>query len=265
MDYFLIATGILTTIIIIVWTGLRINPKAFEFPGLAQSETRFLTLPEGLPEPVERFFKTIYKERIPVVETVVITGRGRIRPFGVWLPSRFIFIHKAGKDYRHYIEATFFGIPFLKVNEGYIDGVSFFESPMGTYTNDPNTNQAANLALWAEGAWFPSLWIGDVRARWQAVDQTTAILFVPFENEIDNFIVRFDPESGLIQMMEAMRYKGRGKPSKVLWITNEVRHPGQPAVSYATWLDDGKPWAAFIPEEIRFNLDVDSTIQRRGK
>jgi hypothetical protein len=40
---------------------------------------------------------------------------------------------------------------------------------------------------------------------------------------------------------------------------------GQPRVSYATWLDQGQPWASFTLEEIQLNLDVSEYIQARGK
>jgi len=52
---------------------------------------------------------------------------------------------------------------------------------MGTYSNDPNTNQGANLALWAEGGWFPSIWLTDTRVTWEGLDDNTALLRVPYE------------------------------------------------------------------------------------
>lgn len=65
--------------------------------------------------------------------------------------------------------------------------------------------------------------------------------------------------------MEAMRFKRPQDTAKVLWITNEVpARGGKPAVSYATWLDAGKPWASFVVEEIRFNADVSEYIRARG-
>jgi hypothetical protein len=176
---FIILLGV-ALLFFVLWLGLRVQPRAFSMPGLAKSELKTIPLPAGLPAPVERFYRTVYGDQIPVIDTVVLVGRGRMRPFGIWLPARFVMVHNTGRDYRHYFEATFFGIPFLRVNEGYLDGKSFFESPMGTYYDDPNTNQGANLALWAEGGWGPALWITDPRARWQAVDDRTAILFVPF-------------------------------------------------------------------------------------
>jgi hypothetical protein len=201
---------------------------------------------------------------VPLIETAALSGTGRMRPFGLWLPARFIMVHNPGRDYRHYFEATFFGLPFLKVNEGYIDGKSFFESPMGTYSDDPNTNQGANLALWAEGAWFPALWVTNPRLRWAAVDERTAILYVPFEQGEESFVVRFNPHTGLVDLMEAMRYRQPKDQNKILWLTHEERREGKPPVSYATWLDQGKPWAEFKIDVIEFNRDVSEYIRARG-
>ena len=264
MKKVLIILAILAVIILVLWLGFQIKPQHFKALAQPQPEMETMEIPQGLPKPVENFYRSVYGEKAPIINSLVIIGHGRVRQFGIWLPTRFAMIHNAGKDYRHYFEATFFGIPVLKINEGYIDGQSFFESPMGTYYNDANSNQGANLALWAEGAWFPSLWISDPRAHWQAIDDTTAALFVPYEKSEENFIVRFNPQSGLIDLMEVMRYRSPGDTDKVLWLTNEVKLADGSAVSYATWLDDGKPWAEFVIDDVRFNLDVSDLIRARG-
>jgi hypothetical protein len=270
MNPILIVLIILVVLGIVGWLGLRVKPRAFSNPTLVHHETQTVPLPGGLPAPVERFYRIVYGDRIPVIDSAVIIGRGRMRPFGIWLPARFVFVHLAGQAYRHYFEATFFGLPLLKVNEGYIDGASFFESPMGTYSDDPNTNQGANLALWSEAGWFPALWVTAANVRWETMDDHTALLFVPFENQAENFVVRFNPKTGLINSMEAMRYRdpGEGK-DKLLWITrNEKRNPipGTKigAVASATWLDQGKPWAIFALEEMECNIEVKEYIRARG-
>ena len=163
------------------------------------------------------------------------------------------------------------GLPFLRVNEGIVDGASFFESPMGNSRDDPNTNQGANLALWAEAGWFPSILATDPRVRWQAIDERTALLFVPYGDETENFVVRFNPDSGLIDTMEARRFReaGEGKP-KILWITRneaigETRKGTVLARGSATWLDQGKPWAFFDLETAAYNADIDEYLAARGE
>lgn len=271
MKPIIILALILAGLVAIVWIGLLVKPKSFTIPNLSPLDTRYMPIPPGIPAPVETYLHQVYGDQVPVIDSVVMTGQARIRPFGIWLPARFVFVHNTGRDYRHYIEATFYGIPFLRVNEGYVRGKSFFESPMGTYYNDPNTNQGANLALWAEGGWFPAIWVTDERAGWEGIDDQTARLLVPFENQTEAFTVRFDPTTGLVHSLEAMRFRdpGEGKP-KILWITQndlEKYLPGTriSSTGSATWQDQGKPWAVFMLEEIKTNLDVGEYILARGQ
>jgi hypothetical protein len=266
-----IIIGVLAALILLGWLGLQIKPKPFSVHSETTPELKTIPLPSGLPAPVERFYKTIYGAEIPVIETVVIKGRADIRPFGVKFPARFLFVHNAGKDYRHYIEATWFGMPIMKVNERYLDGKSLFELPVGDpINNDSSTNQAANLALWAEAAWFPSIWITDPRVHWEAVDDKTALLFVPHGNQEENFIMRFNPETGLLDSMEAMRFRDSGPQArKILWITRNVEGKKiegtqLDAIGSATWLDQGKPWAIFTLEEVNYNVDISKYIRQKG-
>lgn len=268
----LVLLGLVILVGFLGWLGLQVQPQSFPAYPAVTPPLETVPLPEGLPAPVARYYRTVYGETIPVIETVVIQGRAVVRPFmNIPFPARFVFVHNAGKDYRHYMEATWFGIPLMKVNEGYLDGASFFESPMGSYTDEPNANQGANLALWAEAGWFPSIWLTDPRARWAAVDEQTALLTVPYEEDEETFVVRFDPQSGLIDSLEAMRYRevGEDKP-KILWITQNDLNTFVPGtqlstVGSATWLDQGKPWATFRLEELIYNVDVSEYIRQRGR
>lgn len=270
MKLLIIIAAILALLALLGWLGLQIKPKSFLPYPEETPELQIIPLPAGLPAPVERFYRAVYGDQIPVIETVVMKGHASISPFGVRLPARFVFVHNAGKDYRHYFEATWFGLTFLKVDEGYLDGQSFFESPMGSYYDDPNTNQGANLAVWAEAVFFPSIWLTDERVRWEPVDDHTALLYVPFEDQQETFVVRFHPDTGLIDTMEAMRFRdpGEGK-KKILWITRNEPGANLPgtklsATGSATWLDQGKPWAAFTVEELNYNVDVSEYIRQRG-
>jgi hypothetical protein len=270
MNTILIIICVLAILSFLVWLGLKLKPAPFSSFPEDTPPLKTVPLPDGLPAPVEQFYRTVYGEEVPVIETVVIKGRAKISPFGVKLPGRFIFVHNAGKDYRHYIEATFFGLPFMKVNESYVGGNSHFELPIGAYDNDPSITQGAVLGLWAEAAWFPAIYLTDPRAHWEPVDDKTALLFVPFGDEEENFVVRFDPETGLIDLMEAMRCREAGqKLHKILWFTQSIEGPtidgtNLSAVGAATWFDQGKPWAVFTLEEVKYNVDVSEYILQKG-
>lgn len=262
---------VLAVLIFTGWFGFKIQPKPFPNHAERTPALQTIPLPVGLPLPVERFYKVVYGDNIPVIETVVLKGRAVMSPFGVNMPARFVMIHNAGRDYRHYFEATWFGLPVMKVNESYVDGKSYFELPVATYKNDPNINQGANLAVWAEAAWFPSLWITDPRARWQAVDENTALLYVPFGEEEENFVVRFNPNTYLVDSMEAMRYRDAGAGArKILWLTRNVEGKNiegskLSATGSVTWTDKGIPWATFMLEDVVYNVDVSEYILRKGQ
>jgi len=141
--------------------------------------------------PVARYYRVTCGEQTPVIESAVISGRAKMRIGGFTFPARFRFTHEAGRNYRHYIEAAVLGIPAMKVNEHYLDGHSRLELPFGTVENAPKIDMAANLGLWVESIWLPSIYLSDPRVRWITVDSTTAQLIVPFGQEEDAFTVTF--------------------------------------------------------------------------
>jgi hypothetical protein len=206
MDVIILILGIILSLVLLGWLGLQIKPKPFHL----SHQTPVLNtvpLPEDLPAPVLRFFRQLYGERVPLIESAVITGRARMRVMGITFPGRFRFTHNAGKDYYHYIEATIFGLPLMKVNEHYLDGKSRLELPFGVTEGEPKVDQAANLGLWTESLWLAAILVTDQRLRWERLDDDTAVLVVPFGETLERFVVRFDPVSGLVSKLEGMRYK----------------------------------------------------------
>lgn len=265
--------GVLLALVLIGWIGLLVQPRPFASPNLEEGPAEMVPVPEGLPAPVERFIRTIYGEEVPLYHSVVMSGRARIRPAGPFhFPARFRFIHETGTNYRHYIEMTWFGIPIMAVNEGIVDGASFFENALlGNQYDNPKSNQGATLALWAEAIWFPAVLVTDDRVRWESVDADTALLRVPFEDGEETFVVRFDPETGLQTTMEVMRYQGSDDAArKTLWIPSSDRWDTvsghlTAASASATWFFQRTSWAYFDLEEMLFNADVAGYLRARGQ
>ena len=188
----IIALALIILIPLLLFLGLRIRSQPFDPYPETTPELETVPLPEDLPAPVERYYKAIMGEQAPVIESAVISTRGKLRVAGITFPTRFRFIHDAGQGYRHYAELTLFGIPVMKINERYLDGRARMELPMGVIENEPKVDMAANLGLWGESIWLPSVYLSDPRVRWQAIDDTTARLVVPFEEGEDSFWSIYD-------------------------------------------------------------------------
>lgn len=270
MKALVILVCIVVALCVLVWLGLHITPKPFpSFVGQGAAQ-RTVPLPKGLPDPVERFYRQIYGDSVPVIESAVISGRAKMRINGITFPGRFRFTHHAGQGYRHYMEATLFGLPLFKVNEHYLDGTSRMELPFGVTEGEPKVNQAANLALWGESVWLPSVFITDPRVRWEPVDQVTAILVVPFGEAEERFVVRFDPQTGMPRILEAMRYKDQNSEAKTLWLNETLEWSSLGGntvftIGAVTWFGDGKPWAVFTVEDLVYNVDVQAYIRAKGQ
>jgi len=255
---------VIGVVILVFWIGLQIPPKPYqdEYEILNEKITT-IKLPEGLPQPVEYFYREVYGDRIPVINSAVITGKASMRlpsKGGITFPGRFRFTHNVGKDYWHNIEVSFFGIPIMKVNEYFIDGKSRMELPFGISEGE-KIDQGANLALWAEAIWFPSIWLTDPNVTWEDVNETSALLSVPFGEKEEHFLVSFHPETGMIEELESMRFKGTDNEEKTKW-TNQPKEWQilnsylLPSIGEITWEDEGSPWASFEVENIFYNVNL---------
>lgn len=262
----LIGAGVL---LLVGWIGLRMKPAPFPPYHQPTPALDVTPLPDDLPAPVERFFRVTVGDQLPIIESAVITGTAKIRFMGIPFQGRMRFTHRAGFDYRHYMEATLFGFPLMKVNEWYLNGSGRLELPFGVVANEPKVNSAANLGLWGESLWLPSLLVTDPRVRWEAIDDTSARLVVPSGAGEDSFTVTFDSATGLISRLETMRWKDVKDRAKTRWVLEplgwETFHGMKlPSPAAATWETEGTPWLVSSITDIAYNVDVSAYVTARG-
>jgi hypothetical protein len=251
------------------WWGLQVRPAPFpsDRSGAAGPET--VAVPSDLPAPVARFARAAFAGSLPVTGTAIITGRGTLTLGPVTFPARFRFIERGGRDYRHYIECTWFGLPLFKVNEWYVDGRLRQQLPVGTIANAPKADRAASLALWGEMVWLPSVLLTHPRIRWEPIDARSARLVVPASEGEDALTVAFNEQTGLISSMTAQRYRSARDEATMPWrvdLPDWTQFGGihVPSAASITWLDQGKPWFVMQIETLSYNGDVSQAITASG-
>ena len=94
MSIGLIVIAILAGIGLLAWLGLQVKPRPFSPLTQPGSVPETVALPQGLPAPVERFFREVYGDRVPVIDSAVISGRAHLRIMGIRFPARFRFTHQ---------------------------------------------------------------------------------------------------------------------------------------------------------------------------
>lgn len=255
--------GSLLLLLFVVF-GLRTPPTPFPAYAAPAGPVATLPLPEGLPAPVERYLRSTYGDGLPVYTSAVISGRGSVRFMGVTFPARLRFVHLPARGYRHYFEATFYDRAILSVNERYLDGRAYFALPFEVLEDQPTQNSAANQGFWAEMIAYPAVYATDPRARWEAVDDATAILHIPYPDEEQALTFHFDPQGGALTRVETLRHRD-AKSGKLRWWGDVAEGKGSVLQHWGiTWEDEGTPWLQADIEDLVLNSDVSAYIEQTG-
>ncbi|MFN8442841.1 MAG: DUF6544 family protein [Caldilineaceae bacterium] len=253
--------GSLAALAGIGWLGLQIRPQSTAPANLAPQDLGSIAIPSTLPAPVRRYLQVACGERIPRSESLVTWGSARLN-LGLWMPVRFQLYHLPGRAFRREMKITWFGIPVMRALDSYLDNKGM-TGPSFQLESGPGVDQGANMILWAEATFYPSLLVTDPRIHWEAIDQNSARLLFPFGDGQDELIFHFDPATGLVTRTWAMRSQGNGGKAPwfaeiVAWQTiNGIQVPKQVAV---TWEAQGKPWSIWDFEGMAWNVDVTEAL-----
>jgi hypothetical protein len=252
------------------WLGLQV--KATSFPAVRfDAVPRMIPIPIDLPAPVQRFARAVYGDSLPEVQSAVVLGRAQLAPMGFPMPTRFRFYyHAVTSSHYHDIQVTWFNLTFMRIHERNQEGhVSLDLSILGQVDDAPRTNRAGIQGYWGEVlAWVPSIALTDPRVRWEAVDDTTAHLYLPGLDDVEAFTVRFDGDTALITEVETMRYQSEENAERWRWF-NRILEWGTvnglrvPIRSQTQW-NDNTPWATWEVEQVVQNVDVSARMAQFG-
>jgi len=248
------------------WVGLQVEPKGFPPHPEEMRDLGRVELPSGLSGPVRRYLEAALGEEIPEIESAVLWGRGRLRIKGLSFPVRFKAYYLPGRSFSRQMEITWFGFPLLRGVDSYLDGRGKLEITglISLSETGEKIDQAQNLVLWGEAIWTPSVYLTDPRVRWEAVDEVTARLVVPFGGREEASLVRFDPQTEMIQEMSAERYRGQEEaktPWRVECLDWKPFHGVMvPTRVVGTWADEKRPYVVMTVEGLEYNVDVSEVL-----
>lgn len=253
-----IVAGVLVGLFAIGWLGFLIQPKNFDIDEkVFIKETENIDL--EIPDKLQRYADKVFMDNIAEIQTSVIWGKAKINVKGVWMPARFVTYYIPKEGFFRYIEVTWFGIPIINGYDLYYDNAAEF-CIAGKKETGEKIEQGQNLALWAETMWSPTAYFTDNRLTWENKDSDLLELEIPYKESNDIIEISIDPDTGLLNTMEAMRYKGQN-PDKVLWHIellewDEFNDVIIPSKSSVKWADEDKPWSYWNIEGTLYNIEI---------
>ena len=173
---------------------------------------------EGLPAPVQRFFRAVLKEGQPIVMAVNLAQQGQINmsvTTAKWKPftaTQFVMTQRPGFDWNARIQMA----PGLSafVHDAYVLGTgSLHVSLAGLFTmadlhGTASIAQGELLRYFAEMPWYPTALLPSQGVRWEAIDETSSRGTLTDGDTTVSLVFRFNPEGTIATIRAAARDRG---------------------------------------------------------
>ncbi len=225
---------------------------------------------DGLPMPVQRYFRAVLSEGRSMVSRVSVMHRGTFNMSEAgeqWKPftsAQQVTTRPPGFVWNGRI-AMLPGLP-VRVHDAYVAGEGILRASLsGLITladmrGTPDMNQGELMRYLAEAAWYPTALLPSQGVRWTAVDDTSAKATLQDGDTRVSLLFRFD-EQGLIASVLA-EARGRTVAGKVIatpwegrWFNYALRDGMRiPLEGEVAWLlpEGRKPYWRGRITEIRF-------------
>jgi hypothetical protein len=183
---------------------------------------------EGLPDPVQRFFRTVLKDGQAIVAAVKLSQEGQFNlnemenKWSLFTATQFVTTQRLGFDWDARIQMA----PGLNafVHDTYLLGEgSLHASLLGLFTvakmhGAPENNQGELLRFFAEALWYPTALLPSQGVRWEAINDTSAratltdgatTVSAVFQFNTEGTINTFRTEARYRDKLTAMPWSGR--------------------------------------------------------
>jgi hypothetical protein len=179
----------------------------------------------GLPEPVQRFFKTVLKEGQAIVAKVEFLQKGqfnmneKLDKWNKFTATQLVVTHRLGFDWDARIQIA----PLLNafVHDTYLLGSgNLHASLMGLFTlanmhDAPELNQGELLRFFAEAAWYPTSLLPSQGVSWEAINDNSALATLTDGETTASVVFQFNAEGVIASMRAEERY--RDKANAMPW------------------------------------------------
>ena len=172
---------------------------------------------EGLPAPVQRYFRAALTDGQAIVTAVSIRHAGTFNMSATaeqWKPftsEQRVITKRPGFDWDARV-MMFPGVP-LHVHDAYVAGVGMLQGAvLGLFTavdmaDTPEMARSELMRFFAEAAWYPTAMLPSQGVRWEAVDDTSAHATLTDGALMLKLLFRFNAK-GLI---DTVRAESRGR------------------------------------------------------
>lgn len=174
---------------------------------------------EGLPAPVQRFFKTVLKDGQAIASAVKLSQQGQFNMSETedkWSPftaTQLVITQRPGFDWDARIQMA----PGLNafVHDTYLLGEgSLHASLLGLFTvakipSTPEANQGELLRFFAEATWYPTALLPSQGVRWEAIDDTSARATLTDGATTVSLVFQFNAEGAIATMRAEARYRDK--------------------------------------------------------
>jgi hypothetical protein len=222
-----------------------------------------------LPLPVVRWLEVAWPRGTDEIESLTLAGPLRIRRNRLWMPGDGTMRFQLGAGYVSDLRIGLGPLTAMRGLDAYVDGTGI--TRVGHQVDvGREIDQGAFLALWAQSLLIPTAWARLPGLRWLAVDDTRALVALPFAGGVETACLHFDPDGPAFPIaFEADRYKVVGGP-KISWRANYAEWHWRdglalPTRMIVTWAGDSGPWFDMRLETMTPNADVLPDFDRARK